>query len=74
MRKSEIVVGGIYTNGKVVREIVNEVNPRYFIQKDTDCVEYAVRSGKRTGLLAIMTRARFAAWAKSRVNTGDQNN
>ncbi|HBV95807.1 MAG: hypothetical protein JL50_10965 [Peptococcaceae bacterium BICA1-7] len=72
MKKSEIMVGGIYSNkpGCIYceeREIVNMVYPRRF-QIDSDCVEYKVVSGRRSGILATMTRARFAAWAKRRVD------
>lgn len=70
MKKTEIVIDGVYANAgmKETREIINNVYPRYPGQWDSDCVEYRVVSGRRSGITAIMTRAAFAAWARSRVD------
>lgn len=70
MKKSEIVVGGIYHNGGdgiyyKVREVIDE-GPKYILypgQRDCDCVKYQDQSCK----IGFMTRTRFAAWAKGRI-------
>lgn len=66
MKKSEIEVGAVYSNGKGrTRWILKrgDVPGLYNEQKDTDCVMYQ----DNTGRIGTMTAARFANWAKEKV-------
>jgi hypothetical protein len=75
MKKSEIVLGGHYSNGKEgrghsVRKVIDE-GPQYKLYSavtDTDCIRYRVIEGRGKGREGNMTRAAFAAWAKERVD------
>lgn len=75
MKKSEIVLGGHYSNGKEgrwysVRKVIDE-GPQcklYAEVKDNDCIRYRVIEGRGKGREGNMTRAAFAAWAKERVD------
>lgn len=72
MKKSEIEIGGMYSNGKGrVRRIIEEGPFKlYSGQTDTDCVKYVtVKAGNKRNLQreSAMTRASFATWAKERV-------
>lgn len=77
MKKSEIVVGGVYSNGKGrVRKVVAE-GEKYVLypgQYDRDCVRYEILddgSGKKPNTyIANASRASFAAWAKERLGAG----
>lgn len=78
MKRSDIVVGGVYNNGSTgikspgdyeERKIIAE-GPRYITytnQKDTDCICYEVVLGKRKGHTNVLTRKNFSTWAKERV-------
>ena len=76
MKKSEIVVGGIYNNGMgdkrhQARQVIAE-GPEYVLysgQEDTDCIRYRIVTHVRLDQEGNMTRARFAAWAKRRVDS-----
>jgi len=77
MRKAKIVTGGIYTRtdarGKVLRRQVLELcTARFTVQGDRDCVRYVVLAGPQQGREAVMTRARFAAWAAAREDEAEQ--
>jgi len=74
MKKSEIKLGSIYTNGRGnIREIVG-VGPYllYSGQEDTDCVRYkllAKSSGPNlVGSERNCTKQSFATWAKELVS------
>jgi hypothetical protein len=74
VKKSEIKLGGMFTNGKgTIREIVG-VGPYllYDGQMDTDCVRYKLIA-KKLGPHSIgseqnCTRQSFASWAKKLVS------
>lgn len=77
MKKSEIVVGKTYSNGKGrIRKIV-AAGPEYKsydIQTDTDNLRYEIvndgtKKNRTAGEQSNITRTAFAAWAKSIVNT-----
>lgn len=73
MKKSEIVLGGVYHNGKgnryhEVRKVIAE-GPEYTLysgQTETDNLRYEVVSIRRLGHQGNITRTSFAAWAKGR--------
>lgn len=79
MKKSEIVVGGVYSDGKKGRRKVTAEGGAYRLypsQDDGDCVQYEHLAGKtpayprgrsRAGNpLLNATRTSFAAWAVKR--------
>lgn len=75
MKKSEIVVGGVYSNGKGrVRKVVAE-GPEYVLyegQAETDNLRYEVindgtKKNKSAGEQGNITRTSFAAWAKEKL-------
>lgn len=66
MKKSEIEVGAVYSNGKGrTRCVIKRGNTFYLYsgQKDTDCVMYRDNAGR----IGTMTAAGFASWAKEKV-------
>lgn len=78
MRKTDIVVGGLYTDGKSVRRVVDEgpwLAPKGVIDKDF--VLYEAVSGRKPKFalgwsvdgnpLITCSRAAFARWAKQRI-------
>lgn len=74
MKKSEIKLGRVFTDGKGnVREIVG-VGPYllYDGQQNTDCVRYKIITKKRgphsVGAERNSTRISFASWAKELVS------
>ena len=75
MKKSEIVVNGIYSNGKGrLRKVVAEGSEYvlYGSQTETDNLRYEVlndgtKKNKTAGEQGNITRASFATWAKERV-------
>lgn len=80
MKKSEIVVGGIYGNGKGrIRRVVAEGDYKLYAgQMDCDCLEYEIINdgtmrNRAAGSVGRMTRVRFAAWAKERMNDVEAN-
>ena len=68
MKKSEIVVGGIYTNWKGKRIVLGRGNQykNFQDQYDCDCVQYRQLEGREKGKVRNMTTQRFAEWAKER--------
>lgn len=80
MNKSEIKIGGIYTNGKGrIREVLDRTNDGkyklYDGQSDTDCVLYSVvndgtKANKLCGTTSVMTATSFASWAKEALKDG----
>ena len=74
MKKSEIVVGGVYSNRKGgVRKVVDiGDHPLYSGQSDRDDVLYEfvndwTKNNRAAGLHGVRTRSSFALWAKERV-------
>jgi hypothetical protein len=74
MKKSEIEVGGTYTDGRGSTRLVIGDGPEYVLystQACTDNLRYRLLSKKRGPLLVggeyNSTRSSFAAWAKERV-------
>ena len=69
MRRSEIVRGGTYTDGKGrVRRVIGDADTRYRLQKDRDTLQYEVIAGRRQGQRFTMTRNAFARWAVERMD------
>lgn len=80
MHKADIVVGGVYSDGKKgIRRVVDE-GPQYKLygsQETEDCLLYELLSGRRSdgergkseagNPLYHCTRTAFAAWAKERI-------
>lgn len=75
MKKSEIVVGGVYSNGKGrIRKIVAE-GPEYMLydgQTEADNLRYEIvndgtKKNKSAGEQGNITRTSFATWAKERI-------
>ena len=75
MKKSEITVGGIYTNGRGrIRKVVAE-GAEYalwdFMDKDFiryETIHDGTRMNKTKGELHNCSRASFASWAKERTD------
>lgn len=76
MRKADIIVGGVYSDGKkTVRRVYSETTAAGF--EDNDRVVYEVLQGKWPAYshgksengypLTSCTRVAFAAWAKTRM-------
>ena len=72
MKKSEIMVGRIYTNGKgAYRKVLSAGSnfPLFSGQFDHDTLRYAQVIERKAGLIrgdnSNITRASFASWAKS---------
>ena len=80
MKVKEIVVGGIYSNGKTgKREVVAEGTALemtghgpWFTKSDNDYIKYKVLSGRKPDWgvngVAGMTRRAMAVWAKERIH------
>ncbi len=75
MKASDIVVGGVYSNGKGRVRKVTARGPEYKFYEsaaDTDCVQYSILKGGSSGDYASdthghnMSVASFAVWAKER--------
>ena len=74
MRKTDIKIGEVYTDGKGnVREVM-DAGSQYVAfpgQVDTDNVQYRIIAKKsgpyRVGDVRCATRASFASWAKAKV-------
>lgn len=71
MKKSEIKIGAVYTNGRGrERKVVDRGDyPLYPSQTDRDCILYEiVKDGSKKNLTAgksgRMTATSFASWAK----------
>ena len=74
MKKSEIKIGGIYTNGKGrVRRVLDRTNDGkyrlYDGQSETDCLLYSIlndgtKANRLCGTTGVMTVSSFASWAK----------
>lgn len=80
MKKSEIKLGGIYSNGKSgryyqEREIIGEGAEfvLYHGQEETDNIRYRVVNGKNghAEKEGNMTRSSFATWAKNIVKASE---
>lgn len=74
MKKSEIKIGSVYTNGRGrERRVVDRGDyPLYDGQLDHDCILYeVVKDGSKKNLSAgkngRMTATSFASWAKAEV-------
>lgn len=76
MKKSDIVVGGVYSNGKGrVRKVIAEGDFRRnaVCLYDPDYVRYEIiadglKGGSEIGKKIDMTRNAFARWAKERIS------
>ena len=78
MKKSDIMIGLCYTNGKGrVRKVLDRTQDGkyklYDHQTETDCVLYEiVKDGSKknfsAGKSGVMTTTSFATWAKHEVN------
>lgn len=75
MRKSEITLGGVYSNGKGrIRKVVAE-GAEYVLydsQEETDNLRYEIindgsKNNRTAGQQANITRSSFASWAKEKV-------
>lgn len=75
MKKSEVKIGGIYSNGKGrIRKVV-DIGPQYKLYDEQECLENLryeiVHDGSKNNCTAgeqgNMTVASFAAWAKERI-------
>lgn len=77
MKQSEIIVGGVYSNGKSgrfyqERKVIAE-GPEYILysgQENADCIRFRViKSSYKLypGAEGNMTRQSFARWAKERI-------
>ncbi|MBM4206811.1 MAG: hypothetical protein FJ190_01935 [Gammaproteobacteria bacterium] len=83
MKKSEIVVGGIYTNKKgAVRKVIG-MGPEFKLydgQEDGECLQYELLDGRKypypKGIsesgnqIQNCTVTSFASWAKERTDIG----
>lgn len=74
MNKSEIVIGGVYSNGKGRIRKVADIGdyPLYTGQNDRDDVLYEIvndgtKANKTAGRKKRQTRTSFASWAKERI-------
>jgi hypothetical protein len=77
MKKSEIKIGGVYTNGKGrVRQVLDRTYDGkyafYDRQIEKDCVYYVIlkdgtKENKYCGATGISSSRSFASWAKSQV-------
>lgn len=80
MKKADIVIGCVYTNGKGrERQILDRTQDGkyalYAGQTEQDCVFYeVVKDGTKKNLSAgnrgVMTATSFASWAKAEVSRG----
>ncbi len=74
MKKSEIHTGETYSNGKEgrfysERKVLSEGDfLLYPEQINSDCLRYEVIAGLHKGATGNITRTKFAAWAKFRVD------
>ena len=75
MKKSEVMVGGVYSNGKGrVRKVIAE-GPEYVLydgQTETDNLRYEIindgsKKNRTAGEQGNITRTAFASWAKEKV-------
>lgn len=69
MKQSDIVINGVYSNGKGrVRRVVDK-GPQYKSQSCSNCnwLQYRVTAGPNLQHVGNMTVARFANWAKERI-------
>lgn len=70
MKKSEIIIGGIYTNGKSERKVIDiDSTGKYRLnigQEDNNTLLYETVKGanKKNGYITLVA---FSSWAKSRV-------
>lgn len=78
MKKSEIVVGAVYTNGKGRFRLVLDTGPQYKLydsQTETDCLCYRGAIVQKRDVKQEpkenSTRASFASWAKAAVSPVD---
>lgn len=77
MKKSDIMIGLCYTNGKGrVRKVLDRTQDGKYVlyngQLDIDCVLYEIvndgsKKNLTTGKTGVMSTASFASWAKSEV-------
>ena len=74
-KKSEVKIGGIYSNGKGrIRKVV-DIGPQYKLYDEQECLEnlrYEIvhdgsKNNRTAGEQGNMTVASFAAWAKERI-------
>lgn len=75
MKKSDIMIGLSYTNGKGrIRKILDRTQDGKYVlyrgQEDKDCVLYEIindgtKKNLNAGKTGVMSAASFAAWAKS---------
>jgi len=71
VKQSEIVIGGVYSNGKCRVRTVIDIGPQYTLyngQADAKCLMYTVDTGPNKGKSFNMTVQRFAYWAKERLD------
>ena len=75
MKKTEIELNGVYANGKegshCQERTVIDMGPHYLLysgQGDTDCLRFKVTKGWNLNRSGNITRTRFAALAKARVD------
>ena len=75
MKKCEVKIGGIYSNGKGrIRKVV-DIGPQYKLYDEQECLEnlrYEIvydgsKNNRTAGEQGNMTVASFAAWAKERI-------
>jgi len=83
MKKSEIAVGGVYTNKKgAVRKVIG-MGPEFKLydgQEDEECLQYELLKGKKNpyskgtsesgNQIQNCTVTAFASWAKERTDIG----
>lgn len=80
MKKSEILIGSTYCNGKGRTRKVVEFGKflLYPGQMDFDCVRYEIvsdgtKKNKAKGNKSEMTRTDFASWAKEKLDGKEAN-
>lgn len=69
MKKSAILIGRIYTDGKSIRKIIDE-GPHcklYHTVTDPDGLQYEILHGSEAGSKNYITRTAFASWAKREI-------
>lgn len=69
MKKSAILIGRIYTDGKSIRKVIDE-GPHcklYQAVADTDGLQYEILHGSEAGSKKYITRTAFASWAKREI-------
>lgn len=82
MKKSEIMVGLLYTNGKGrVRKVLDRTRDGKYVlyhgQMDQDCVLYEIikdgsKKNKTAGKTGVTSTASFATWAKEEVTRNEK--